>query len=81
LALHRKGLTAREIIRKGLAHPSTVYSALAQFKPAVSNAVKVWTAEEYALQANMTDAEVAARTSSKARAVAERRRTLRPRKP
>jgi hypothetical protein len=79
MALHRQGLTAREIIRRGVAYPSTVYKVLKQFKPAGSNAGRVWSAAEDALLAEMSDAEVAARTGRKVSAVKLRRWTLRSR--
>ena len=79
LELHRKGFTAKEIIRRGVASRKRVYEVLEQLKPPGSNDGRVWTAKEDAMLGTMSDAQVAARTGRKARAVADRRRLLRRR--
>jgi DNA invertase Pin-like site-specific DNA recombinase len=79
LALHRQGMSARDIIRRGISTATHVYRVLQTLKPEGSNAGRVWTAAEDAMLTGMSNAEVAARTGRKVKAVAERRWRLRRR--
>jgi hypothetical protein len=68
-ALRVQGLTALEVIAKGVANRGVVYRVFQQHKPAGSMAGRDWTATEDGLLDKLTDAEVAARTGRTVEAV------------